>query len=276
MWVVEHFGHPKSLAKPTAFVIVKEARADGRLVEIGRTDSVPNSCSPQFSRPVMLRYRGPEANQTIHVEVLSFAFKQRNGVPLGSCSFTLDDLVHARTARVLKLALMSPDGARLNGHVIMRGANTVAVEDGVWMQLHLAADRLPQFYSKAGKLQTRTYFEIWRQRSDGLVQAYKSEVSQDTSKPSWWPLALCGRRVGDSEDSQVSIRVFRKASGADGDDHAEDQLIGEARAPPARPPAPRSAGAGRRRAEGVGRMLRARRLSGARAGLGRRGCGWER
>ena len=33
----------------------------------------------------------------------------------------------------------------LAGHVIMRASTAVEVEDGVWMQLHLAADAIPPY-----------------------------------------------------------------------------------------------------------------------------------
>lgn len=45
------------------------------------------------------------------------------------------------------------------------------VEDGVWMQVHLVADRLyGNNRPRASMELPQTYFEIWRQNEDSLVQ----------------------------------------------------------------------------------------------------------
>ena len=92
----------------------------GKWVEIGRTESIAHNCNPVFSRPIIVTYKGPEAAQQIQVHVVSYAYKMRNGMLMGECTLLLDDLVHARTARVLKLPLLSPDHNRANGSVMIR------------------------------------------------------------------------------------------------------------------------------------------------------------
>ena len=99
-------------------------------MEIGRTESIAHSCNPVFSRPIIVTYKGPEAAQQIQVYVVSYAYKMRNGMLMGESTILLDDLVHARTARVLKLPLLSPDHNRSNGSIMIRSGQWNCLVNG--------------------------------------------------------------------------------------------------------------------------------------------------
>lgn len=213
--VVKQFGQPPSDVDPSAFVILKERQEDGKWVEIGQTESVPQSRNPDFSVAVKVRYKGPDVIQRMHVQVFSRAFKMPHGVPLGDCYFILDDLVHSRSARVMKLDIVSPNHQRKNGSITISGTQRVEVEDGVWMQVHLVADRLyGNNRPRASMELPQTYFEIWRQNEDSLVQVYRSETTTSPSiRVEWWPFALSGKRIGDSADCQLIVKLFNASDG---------------------------------------------------------------
>jgi hypothetical protein len=136
----------KQLTKPTAFIVVKERKGDGSWSKAGQTDSIPHSSDPQFARPVTVTYRGAAVTQQIAVEVFTHAPGARNGVSLGECALVLDDLVHARASRVMKLPLASPDRAHTNGIIVINAvvADCGDRDDGLWMQLQLAAAGVPK------------------------------------------------------------------------------------------------------------------------------------
>ena len=160
----------KRTTKPTAFIVVKQKQGDGPWTKVGQTDSIPHSSEPKFSKPVRIAYLGPTVAQQVQVEVFSHAAGARSGVPLGDCSLLLDDLVHARASRVMKLPLASPDRAHTNGVVVINATVAHAAGDGLWMQLQLAAAAVPRVRVAAcGLALPSSFFEIWRQSADGLV-----------------------------------------------------------------------------------------------------------
>ena len=126
----------KKLTKPTAFIVVKEKHGEGAWSKVGQTDSIPHSSEPKFSKPVTVAYLGAGVAQHISVEVLSHAPGARNGISLGECTLLLDDLIHARASRVMKLPLTSPDQAHTNGVVVINAVVAAADDsDGLWMQV---------------------------------------------------------------------------------------------------------------------------------------------
>ena len=190
-----------------------------------------------FSRPVIVTYKGPEAAQQFQVHVVSYAYKMRNGILLGECTLLLDDLVHARTARVLKLPLLSPNHNRSNGSLMVSGTRYDPSEAGTWVQLHLSSNFLPwinaegEMTSDANKgTMPNAFFEIWQQSVEGEKQVYKSEVTNGSNDPEWWPLALNGRKLGASADAFVWVRFWnQRLSNDDSFETVPPDYMGECR-----------------------------------------------
>jgi hypothetical protein len=108
------------------------------------------------------------------------------------------------------------------------------------MQLQLAASGMPKTRAAAGggAVPPDTYFEIWRQSIEGMVQLYRSEVARRSTRPGWWPLALSAQRLGDSPESALWIRVYSRVPGSERDacflGHAR-RMLGECAAGQALP-----------------------------------------
>jgi hypothetical protein len=206
--------------------------------QIGRTEAISNECNPVFSRPVIVTYRGPDVQQQIQVNVVSYAFKMRDGMQLGDCTILLDDLVHARTARVLKQPLLSPDHTRANGYVIINASRHEPRESGMWVQLDLSAHHIP-WITPSGEKTTdaqkgslpNVFFEVWQQSSEGEKQVFKSETTSRNRDPDWWPIALHGRKLGgDAEhDSCIWIRFWNQRRSNDLSETIPPNWIGECR-----------------------------------------------
>lgn len=242
MWIVKMFGQAPSKAAPSPYVLVKEKLENGKWVEIGRTESIAKDCNPVFSRPVLVTYKGPEAAQQIQINVLSHAFKMRNGMPFGQCTFLLDDLVHARTARVLKLPLLGTAKNKSNGSVIVTGARHEPAEAGMWVQIKLCALHLPWYaepwYNAAGelnfearkentsKIPPNVYFEVWRQSNEGEKPVYRSEVVKG-SDPDWCPVAL-NSRVCAGEDECFWLKLWNQRT-SNANETTSSDLLGECR-----------------------------------------------
>ena len=185
-----------------------------------------------------MTYKGPEVLQQIQVNVVSYAFKMRNGMQLGDCTILLDDLVHARTARVLKQPLLSPDHKGSNGSVIINAARHDPRESGTWVQLHLSAHWIPWITPSGDKTNDahkgslpNVFFEVWQQSSEGEKQVYKSEVTKRNRDPDWWPLALQGRKLGGEiqHDSKVWVRFWNQRLSNDDSEAIAPVWIGECR-----------------------------------------------
>ena len=235
MWVVQVFGRPKCLTHPSPYVLVKERNEHGKWIEIGRTESISQTRHPTFARPVIVTYAGPEAVQHIQVNVVSYAYKMRDGIQLGECTLLLDDLVHGRTARVMKLPLLSPTHSTLtNGNIIISGSSHDPAESGTWVQLGLSANHLPWINGMGEHVQDPNkgtspcaYFEIWQQSSEGEKMVYKSEVSKASNNPDWWPLALNSRKLGAESDAYVWMRMWSQGQASDNAETLSPSWIGE-------------------------------------------------
>jgi hypothetical protein len=176
--------------------------------------------------------------QQIQVNVVSYAFKMRDGMQLGDCTILLDDLVHARTARVLKQPLLSPDHTRANGYVIINASRHDPRESGMWVQLDLSAQHIP-WITPSGEKTTdaqkgslpNVFFEVWQQSSEGEKQVFKSETTSRNRDPDWWPIALHGRKLGgDAEhDSCIWIRFWNQRRSNDPSEAIPPNWIGECR-----------------------------------------------
>ena len=83
---------------------------------------------------------------------VSYAFKMRNGMSLGEATLLLDDLVHARTARVLKLPLLAPNHQRSNGSVIISGISD--------MHYNLVTYMLLVYISKKKSSAVQTHHDV--------------------------------------------------------------------------------------------------------------------
>ena len=185
-----------------------------------------------------MTYRGPDVQQQIQVNVVSYAFKMRDGMQLGDCTILLDDLVHARTARVLKQPLLSPDHTRANGYVIINASRHDPRESGMWVQLDLSAHHIP-WITPSGEKTTdaqkgslpNVFFEVWQQSSEGEKQVFKSETTSRNRDPDWWPIALHGRKLGgDAEhDSCIWIRFWNQRRSNDPSETIPPNWIGECR-----------------------------------------------
>ena len=225
MFIARQFGKPKVETAPSAFLQVWE-KIDDDWIDVGRTESVPNSSNPAFTRSVIVTYKGGGNNQRIRIDVFTHAHKLRNGVFLGCCEFLLEDLVHARTARVMKLPLMSKDKERCNGNCMINGIVHHQVEDGIWMQLHLIAEHLPSGVSNesVNNGASEVYFEIWRLTDDDVLKVYQSEKQVTVNAATeWWPLAISGKRIGETANSIIVVKLLKTFQGS-----SEDaQVIGE-------------------------------------------------
>ena len=185
-----------------------------------------------------MTYRGPDVQQQIQVNVVSYAFKMRDGMQLGDCTILLDDLVHARTARVLKQPLLSPDHTRANGYVIINASRHDPRESGMWVQLDLSAHHIP-WVTPSGEKTTdaqkgslpNVFFEVWQQSSEGEKQVFKSETTIRNRDPDWWPIAIHGRKLGgDAEhDSCIWIRFWNQRRSNDPSETIPPNWIGECR-----------------------------------------------
>eukprot|EP00960_Hanusia_phi_P051091 760593-Hanusia_phi.AAC.5 len=179
--------HIKAYRQPKVLLIVKEKLENGKWQEVGRTESTANTCHPNFSRSVLVRYKGIGVQQQIMVLALSYAKNTKN-----------DDLVNSRTARVMKLPLLSADQTKSTGFLTINGSHHDAVEDGVWVTLNIRAENLLRprgnFARKKDDL-PNTFFEIWRHSIEGEKQVYKSETVACKSNPIWWPMALNSKKI---------------------------------------------------------------------------------
>lgn len=225
MFIAKQFGKPKVETAPSAFLQVWEKVGD-EWIDVGRTETVPNSSCPAFTRSIIVTYKGGGNNQKIRIDVFTHAHKLRNGVFLGCCEFQLEDLVHARTARVMKLPLMSKDKERCNGSCMINGVVHHQVEDGIWMQLHFIAEHLPMADENVNNGAPEVYFEIWRLTDDDVIKVYQSEKQVAVNAAAeWWPLAISGKRIGETANSIIVVKLLKCYAGS-----SEDaKVVGEAK-----------------------------------------------
>lgn len=198
---------------------VLQANVDDKWVEVDRTESLKNSCDPDFTHPFKVEYFFEELQYfriTIYDVDSSSADLLSHDV-IGDHEFLLGDLLTAK-GQSLRMMLR---GKKCSGDasVTIRGEELSETNDSVIFRLSGSDLDKKDFFGKSDP-----FYVLFRQLNDNsLVQVFQSETIMKDLNPRFQQQQLHLQKLcNNNYDNPIVIKVF------DFDKHSSPDLIGEA------------------------------------------------
>ena len=165
-----------TFSKSDPFVVLYAKQPDGRLYEVGRTETIMNNLNPQFQRTINVQYFF-ETKQIFVARVIDYDEKKRDedNDQLGSVEF---DIAHVVSARGHTKAFDLKPRGKLHVTAVETAVNTA---DTIQLDVFGRSMKKMDTFGKSDP-----YLKIFRLLPDGTrKQLHQTECVKNTLEPNW-------------------------------------------------------------------------------------------